>query len=124
MLGQELLTTSYWLDVRQIQGTQLGLSSGFGPAPPGVWNAFRQVVPWQQDPETRPNVPPGALAYAFLQATSPATFFPPAAKEPTVAYKAKVRRIVRSAKARTTAYLHRAKVSRKFLVTQGRERPR
>ena len=33
--------------------------------------AFRRVVPWQQDPATRPEVPPGTLAYTFMQ-TNPA----------------------------------------------------
>ena len=123
MLAQELLTTSYWMDVRRIQGQQLGLARSFGPAPTGVWNAFRTVVPWQQDPLTRPNVPPGALAYAFLQANSPAAFFPPAAGEPKAAYKAKVRSAVRSARARTLSYARHAKVKRRFVVTQGRQRP-
>jgi histidine ammonia-lyase len=122
-IGQELLTTSYWMNVRQIQGQQLGLSRSFGAAPTGVWQAFRQVVPWQQEPLDRPEVPPGALAYSFLQANSPAAFFPPAANEPKLAYKARVKRSIRSAKARTTSYLHRAKTLRKFLVTQGREQP-
>jgi len=86
-------------------------------------NAFRTVVPWQQDPLTRPNVPPGALAYAFLQANSPATFFPPAAGESKATYKAKVRKAVRSARAKTLAYSRRASVKRRFVVTQGHQRP-
>ncbi len=122
MIGQELLTTSYWMDLRSIQGRQLGLSRSFGSAPTGVWQAFRRVVPWQQEPLTRPEVPPGALAYAFLQSNPPATFFPPAADEPRKAHKVKVRRAIRSAKTRTSRYLRRSNVQRKFLVTQGRER--
>jgi histidine ammonia-lyase len=123
MLGQELLTTSYWMNLRQIQGERLGLSRSFGAAPTGVWQAFRRVVPWQQEPLERPEVPPGALAYSFLQANSPAAFFPPAADEPKVAYKARLKRSIRSAKARTTSYLRRARTVRKFLIQQGRERP-
>ena len=123
LLGQELLTTSYWLNLRQIQGQQLELPRSFGAAPTAVWQAFRQVVPWQMDPLHRPEVPPGALAYSFLQANSPAVFFPAAAKEPKVAYKARVKRSIRFAKARTTSYLRRAKTARKFLIQQGHERP-
>jgi len=122
MIGQELLTTSYWMNLRSIQGQQLGLSRSFGAAPTAVWQAFRQVVPWQQEPLTRPEVPPGALAYAFLQANSPASFFPAAAGEARAARKARVRRAVRSAKGRTSRYLRSAKVRRKFLITQGHER--
>ena len=79
--------------MRQIQGQTLGLSRvSSGAASTGVWQAFRQVVPWQQEPLARPEVPPGALAYSFLQANSPAAFFPPAANEPKLAYKARIKR--------------------------------
>jgi histidine ammonia-lyase len=123
MLGQELLTTSYWINLRHIQGEQLGLSRSFGPTPTAVWQAFRQVVPWQMEPLERPEVPPGALAYAFLQANSPAAFFPPAADEPKARHKKQVKQAIRAAKARTSRYLSRASVKRKFLTTQARERP-
>jgi histidine ammonia-lyase len=123
MIGQELLTTTYWINVRDIQGQQLGLSRSFGPVPGAVWQAFRQVVPWQQEPLDRPEVPPGALAYSFLQGNSPAAFFPPAGDEPAVAAKARVRRAVRMAKARTASYLRRAKTQRAAPGDRAREPP-
>ena len=122
MLAQELLTTSYWLDVREIQGRQLGLPRTFGPSPTAVWQAFRQVVPWQMEPDDRPEVPPGALAYSFMKSSSPAAFYPPAADEPSVAFKARVKQAIRRAKGRTTAYLKRAKALRRFIVKQTQER--
>jgi histidine ammonia-lyase len=76
LLGQELLTTSYWLNLREIQGQQLNLPRPFGAAATAAWNAFRQVVPWQMDPTQRPNVPPGQLAYSFLVGN-------PASRSPT-----------------------------------------
>jgi histidine ammonia-lyase len=129
LLGQELLTTSYWLNVRQEQGQQLGLPRPFGAAPTAAWNAFRQVVPWQMDPTQRPNVPPGQLAYAFLVGNPAATFFPPAAADPrgaprskakTAAYRARLRAAVRHAKSRTARVAKTAKAKRKFLVLQAR----
>jgi histidine ammonia-lyase len=129
LLGQELLTTSYWLNVRQVQGQQLGLPRPFGAAPTGAWNAFRQVVPWQLDPTQRPNVPPGQLAYAFLVGNPASAFFPPAAADPrakarskakTAAYRARVRSAVRKAKVRTARVAKTAKAKRKFLRLQVR----
>jgi histidine ammonia-lyase len=129
LLGQEMLTTSYWMNVRQIQGQQLNLPRQFGAAPTAAWNAFRQVVPWQMDPTQRPNVPAGQLAYAFLVGNSASLFFPPAAVDPPAgarakfrgaAYKARVRAATRHAKARTARVAKTAKAKRKFLVTQVR----
>jgi histidine ammonia-lyase len=127
LLGQELLTTSYWLNVRQIQGQQLNLPRPFGAAPTAAWNAFRQVVPWQMDPTQRPNVPAGQLAYAFLVANPASLFFPPAAADPPggarakfrgATYRARVRAAVRHAKVRTARVATSAKAKRKFLVGQ------
>jgi hypothetical protein len=127
LLGQELLTTSYWLNLRQVQGQQLSLPRPFGVAPTAAWNAFRQVVPWQMDPAQRPNVPPGQLAYAFLVGNPASLFFPPAASDPATAararfrgaaYRTRTRAAVRHAKSRTAKVAGSAKAKRKFLVRQ------
>jgi len=131
LLGQELLTTSYWLNLRQIQGQQLNLPRQFGAAPTAAWNAFRQVVPWQMDPTQRPNVPPGQLAYSFLVGNPASLFFPPAASDPATAararfrgkaYRARVRAAVRGAHARTTKVAKTAKAKRKFLAIQAHQK--
>jgi histidine ammonia-lyase len=117
LLGQELLTTTYWMDIRRIQGDQLGLSRPFGPGPTAVWRAFREVVPWQMDPAQRPEVPPGMLAYAFMQSTPAASFFPSGVKA------AKHRKsLIRHVKSQTERYIATLAVQRQFLVQQAREK--
>jgi histidine ammonia-lyase len=39
--GQDLLTASQWMNIRQIQGQTLGFSRSFGAAPTAAWEAFR-----------------------------------------------------------------------------------
>lgn len=84
LLGQELLTTTYWMNVREKQGQVLGIQRSFGSGPTAAWQAFRQVVPWQMPPADRPHVPPGQLALDFLEARSAAEFHPPLGDEPSV----------------------------------------
>jgi histidine ammonia-lyase len=106
LLAQDLLTASYWMDIRAKQDPQ----RQFGQAPTAAWQAFRRVVPWQQDPDARPEVPPGTLAYTFLQTTPAAGFV--GVSSPRVRVRgASVRRAV-----------SRRMAARRFLETQGRER--
>lgn len=126
LLGQELLTTTYWMDVRQIQGQQLGLTRNFGNAPTAAWKAFRQVVPWQMDPTQRPNVPPGQLAYSFLMSNPASLFYPPAVGR-SVADRAQLRSAVRGSRARTSRFARSARrhrASRSFLTAQARRATR
>jgi hypothetical protein len=95
------------MDIRRIQGTALGLQRSFGASPTAAWQAFRQVVPWQE--ADRPDVPSGTLAYDFLQANPATQFYPPAAAPPsaTAAHLVSLARLkpaIRQAKARTTRY--------------------
>lgn len=71
LLGYDLLTASYWLDVRKAENPQ----RDFAATPTAVWTAFRKVLPWQQEPNARPDVPFGALAYEFLKGTPASTFY-------------------------------------------------
>ena len=84
LLGQELLTTTYWMNIREKQGQLLGIARSFGAGPTAAWQAFRQVVPWQMNPADRPPVPPGHLALDFLTQHSAAEFHPPLGEEPSV----------------------------------------
>jgi hypothetical protein len=78
-----------------------------GTAATAAWKAFRQVVPWQVlPPNTRPNVPPGELAYAFMQANPATCFFPNDGPE---AYNACPGQPVQMAGARTTRFLRKSK---------------
>jgi len=73
LLGQDLLTASYWLDVRAVQDA----GRGFGPAPTAAWEAFRKVIPWKQDPANASPTPPAIAAYDFLKGTPAAGFIGP-----------------------------------------------
>jgi histidine ammonia-lyase len=84
LLGQELLTTTYWMNVREKQGQVLGIPRSVGSGPTAAWQAFRKVVPWQMAPADRPAVPPGQLALDFLAERSAAEFHPPLGDEPSV----------------------------------------
>jgi histidine ammonia-lyase len=79
LLGYDIWNSTYWLDVRKIQTP----ARSFGPVPTGVWTAFRKVIPWQQTPESRVEVPYGQLAYQFLKSNGASTFYPNGPLMPT-----------------------------------------
>jgi histidine ammonia-lyase len=72
LLGYDLLVATYWLDVRKAEDS----NRHFGQAPTAAWQAFRKVLPWQQDPAQRPDVPYGIIAYNFLKSTRAPDFHP------------------------------------------------
>jgi histidine ammonia-lyase len=126
LLGQDLLTATRWMNIRQIQGQTLNLPRSFGAAPTAAWQAFRQVVPWQA--AVRPDIPPGTLAYSFLQANSASLFYPPAANPPATAAKRtriskrKLKVAVSGAKYRTTQFrFGRARSLHRFLLRQAQQ---
>jgi len=77
LLGEDLLTATFWMDVRRAQSPD----RNFGRAPAAAWTAFRQAVPWQQKPQDRPLQPVGDIVHAFLTTHAAADFYPPLAKE-------------------------------------------
>jgi histidine ammonia-lyase len=108
--GEDLLTASQWMNIRQIQGQALGIDRSFGAGPTAAWAAFRTVEPWQST--DRPDVPAGTLAYDFLQANPATQFYPPAATPPskTATQLVSIRQLrpaIRAARARTLRY-HRS----------------
>jgi histidine ammonia-lyase len=72
LLGYDFWNATYWMDVRKAENP----SRSFGSVPTAVWTAFRKVLPWQQDPKLRPQVPYGTVAYNFLKSNPATTFFP------------------------------------------------
>jgi len=83
LLAYDFLNATYWMDVRRVQDPR----RTFGVAPTAAWAAFRKVVPWQQSPETRPQIPFSVIAYTFLAANPASMFYPagpayPAAGKP------------------------------------------
>jgi len=71
LLGYDLLTATYWLDIRRAQDPK----RNFAPAPTAAWTAFRKLLPWQQEVDSRPDLPYGALAYNFLKQTPASSFY-------------------------------------------------
>ena len=122
LLGQDLLTATKWLNIRQIQGQTLNLPRSFGASPTAAWEAFRTVVPWQA--ATRPDVPPGTLAYDFLLANPASLFYPPAASPPSASENvtismARLSGAIRAAEARTARFRNgRAHAQHTYLVLQ------
>jgi histidine ammonia-lyase len=77
LLGEDLLTATFWMDVRRAQSP----GRNFGRAPTAAWTELRHVVPWQQNPQARPLQPIGNIVYAFMTTHPAAEFYPPLAKE-------------------------------------------
>ncbi len=105
--GQDLLSASQWMNIRQIQGQALGIPRSFGAAPTAAWQAFRQVVPWQA--ANPPDIPAGTLAYDFLQGNPATQFYPPAVNPPSsnrnpVVSMSRLLPAIRAARARTNRY--------------------
>jgi histidine ammonia-lyase len=71
LLAFDLLTATYWLDVRKAESP----GRQFAAAPTAVWTAFRKRLPWQQEPDSRPDIPFAALAYEFLKQTPASAFY-------------------------------------------------
>ena len=71
LLAHDLLTASYWMEIRKIQNP----SRNFGKAPSEALAALRQVVPWQQPGAERPKRPIGMVVYDFLQANPASKFY-------------------------------------------------
>ena len=72
LLGIDLMTATYWMDIRKIQNP----ARHFGQAPEAAWAAFRTKLPFQLDEKTRPALPMGLIATGFLRDTVPAQFYP------------------------------------------------
>ena len=74
LLGQDVLTGAYWLDVRRIQKP----ARRFGAATGAASTALRKVVPWDGGSQK----PAAMQAYDFVKNNSVAQFYPAAADEP------------------------------------------
>jgi histidine ammonia-lyase len=79
LLGYDLWNATYWMDVRKAQDPH----RKFGPVPTAVWSAFRKILPWQQPPESRPELPYGIVANRFLVSTPVSLFYPMGPAMPT-----------------------------------------
>jgi histidine ammonia-lyase len=75
LLGGDLLTGAFWLDIRKAQDP----SRTFGAGPTAAHAAFRRAVPWQMPASQRPKRPEIDLGYEFLKANKASAFYPAAA---------------------------------------------
>jgi histidine ammonia-lyase len=78
LIGQELLSASYWMDVRRVQKP----SRSFGGPATTALQALRAVIPWQQ--AERPETPAGNLVHAFMSANPASAFIGADAAGPEV----------------------------------------
>jgi histidine ammonia-lyase len=79
LLGYDLWNATYWMDVRKAENP----SRHFGSVATAAWVAFRKVLPWQEDPAARPEIPYGIIAHQFIQSTPATTFYATSPAMPT-----------------------------------------
>jgi histidine ammonia-lyase len=72
LLAHDLLTATFWLDVRKTQDA----SREFGAAPTAAWLALRKLVPLLPPAEGIPTHSRAMTAAAFLRTTAAAAFYP------------------------------------------------
>ena len=70
LLGQDVLTGAFWMDVRKAQDP----ARGFGPGPTAAWTALRQVLPFKL-PDGAPSRPAAVVIRDFLQSHPAASLF-------------------------------------------------
>ena len=93
LVAQEALSATYWMNVRAAQRP----GRSFGAAPTAAWQALRAVIPWQAD--SRPEVPAGELAYAFMVA-NPASAFMGGERDPSTEVRASTTRMLKKVRVR------------------------
>ena len=71
ILAEEMLSASYWLEVRKAQDPD----RRFGEAVASAWAALRAELSWEAGPEARPEQPAGEVVHSFLRETPAAHFF-------------------------------------------------
>jgi histidine ammonia-lyase len=92
LVAEELLSASYWMEVRKEQKPD----RSFGVAPAAALNALRTVVPWQDD--NRPELPTAELVHAFMLGTPASAFMGRDADDPRIgaATKRAARKVTRN----------------------------
>ncbi len=77
LLAEDLLTGTYWLDLRKLQNAH----RAFGPAPTAVWNAFRRAVPFKPDAAITLSRPVATVAMQFIRSHPIERFYGAAARK-------------------------------------------
>jgi len=71
LLGHDLLTATFWMDVRKAQDA----SRNFGPGPTAAWAAFRKTVPLLPAADQMASQPRPMIATEFLKNTPASKFY-------------------------------------------------
>jgi histidine ammonia-lyase len=81
LLAEDLLTGTYWLDLRKSQNP----NRAFGGSPAAVWNAFRATLPFNGNGASSATQPIHEIAAAFIRGNPAANFYKDNAREPMAA---------------------------------------
>jgi histidine ammonia-lyase len=78
LLAEDLLTGTYWLDMRKSQNP----SRSFGASPTAVWTAFRSTLPFNGAGPTSATQPVHEIAATFIRSNAAANFYKDNTREP------------------------------------------
>jgi histidine ammonia-lyase len=81
LLAEDLLTGTYWLDMRKSQNP----SRSFGASPTAVWTAFRSTLPFNGVGAASATQPIHEIAAAFIRGNAAGNFFKDNTREPDAA---------------------------------------
>jgi histidine ammonia-lyase len=109
LVAEELLSASYWMEVRKEQKA----SRSFGAAPTAALGALRTVIPWQE--ASRPELPMAELVHAFMLGTPASAFMGDDADDP------QIRTAARRAARRVGRHRREARAKRRLLRMQASE---
>jgi histidine ammonia-lyase len=79
LLAEDLLTGTYWLDMRKAQNA----GRSFGVAPTSVWDNFRATLPFNGLGESAATMPIHEIAATFIRTHPAASFFKDSPPEPS-----------------------------------------
>jgi len=71
LLAEDLLTGTYWLDLRKAQNP----GRSFGTSPTAVWTAFRSTLPFSGEGSASASQPIHEIAAEFIRTNAAANFF-------------------------------------------------
>jgi histidine ammonia-lyase len=78
LLAEDLLTGSYWLDLRKSQNP----ARNFGAAPTAVWSAFRTALPFDGAGPSSASQPIHEIATTFIRSHPASSFYKDSLPEP------------------------------------------
>jgi histidine ammonia-lyase len=86
LLAEDLLTGTYWLDMRKSQDPK----RSFGSAPTAVWTAFRSTLPFNGLGAASATRPIHEIAATFIRSNPAANFYKDNSREPGVATRRQI----------------------------------